>query len=152
MKALAEIDFNDVQALLPHTGNMVLLDRILDYQKDSLTAQVTVRDDRLFNDQPELPAWAGIEYMAQTIAAYIGVQALLAGEPIKLGYLLGTRRYVSNIASFNAGTVLYVDIKKIMQDEQLGVFECKIYGEEIEITANLNVYQPPDAIVLANPS
>lgn len=42
--------------------------------------------------------------------------------------------------------MLTVAIKKIMQDEQLGVFECKIYGNEIEISANLNVYQPPNAV------
>jgi predicted hotdog family 3-hydroxylacyl-ACP dehydratase len=56
--------------------------------------------------------------------------------------LLGTRRYNSNVSSFAAGTALTVRISNIMQDELLGVFDCQIKGEGIEITANLNVYQP----------
>jgi len=103
-----------------------------------------VRGDGLpLADQLNVPAWAGIEYMAQAIGAYAGIQAKQAGKPIRLGFLLGTRRYHSNVAGFAIGTRLTVTINKIMQDEQLGVFDCRIQGENIDIAANLNVYQPP---------
>jgi len=136
------IDFSDAASLLPHSGAMVLLDKVIDYDGESLAAELTVRNDGLFSNDANIPAWAGIEYMAQAIGAYAGIKAILAGEPIRLGYLLGTRRYNSNVSSFAAGTALTVRISNIMQDELLGVFDCQIKGEGIEITANLNVYQP----------
>ncbi|MDO9269600.1 MAG: hotdog family protein [Methylobacter sp.] len=134
---------NDVAGLIPHTGIMVLLDRILDCDDQGLTAELAVRGDGLFGDDETVPAWAGIEYMAQAIAAYVGVKARQANEPIRLGFLLGTRRYSSNVAAFKVGATITVRVNKIMQDDGLGVFECRILGEGVDIAANLNVYQPP---------
>lgn len=134
-----------VTELLPHTGTMVLLDRVLEYRDHGLSAELTVRGDGvLFGDSETVPAWVGLEYMAQTIGAYVGIQAKLAGKPIRLGFLLGTRRYNSNIGQFKVGTTLTVSVEKIIQDEELGVFECRIHGDNIAIDANLNVYQPRD--------
>jgi predicted hotdog family 3-hydroxylacyl-ACP dehydratase len=134
-----------VAELLPHTGDMVLLDRVVDCDGQGLTAELTVRGDGLLGgDHESVPAWIGIEYMAQTVAAYAGMQARLAGEPVRIGFLLGTRRYSSNVAAFKAGAVLTVRAIKVIQDDGLGVFDCRITGDGIEVTANLNVYQPPE--------
>lgn len=137
------IDYNDVAGLIPHSGQMVLLDRVVGFDNDHLTAEMVIRNDGLFGDAYSVPAWAGIEYMAQAVAAYAGIQSKLAGKPIKLGYLLGTRRYSSNVPSFKVGATLKVHIKLIIQDDKLGVFDCRILGNGIEVTANLTVYQPP---------
>ncbi|MCX7068209.1 MAG: hotdog family protein [Methylococcales bacterium] len=132
----------DIAELIPHSGRMVLLDNIIDADEHSLSAELTVRNDGLLGDANSVPAYAGIEYMAQAIAAYAGIQAKQAGEPIKIGFLLGTRRYTSNVGSFAVGTMLTIRVTKIIQDDKLGVFDCKIQGAGIEITASLNVYQP----------
>jgi len=133
----------DVADVIPHTGDMVLLDRIIDYDDQGLTAELVVRGDGLLGDDQAVPAWAGIEYMAQTIAAYVGIKARQANEPIRMGFLLGTRRYSSNVAAFKVGARLTIRAEKIIQDDGLGVFDCRIKGEAVEVTANLNVYQPP---------
>lgn len=145
---ISSIDFTDVAALIPHSGAMVLLDKVTGYDGTSLTAELTVRNDGLLGNEDGIPAWAGIEYMAQAVGAYAGIRSILAGEPIKLGYLLGTRRYTGNVAAIAVGTPLTVRITNIIQDEKLGVFDCLIVGDGIEITANLNVYQPPLNTVL----
>ncbi|CAA9889420.1 Beta-hydroxyacyl-(Acyl-carrier-protein) dehydratase FabA/FabZ [Candidatus Methylobacter favarea] len=146
------MDFNaiDIAELIPHSGKMVLLDRIIACDEHSLSAELTVRDDGLLGSKKAVPAWAGIEYMAQAVAAYAGVMAKKAGEPVKLGFLLGTRRYSSSVAEFKVGSRLTVRVKKVIQDDALGVFDCEIYGrihetgQDIEaiVSANLNVYQP----------
>ncbi len=135
---------NDITELIPHTGDMVLLDRIVDYDDMGLTAELAVRGDGLLGgDDQTVPAWGGIEYMAQTVAAYVGMKERQANEPIRMGFLLGTRRYSSNVAAFKVGSMLTIRVKKIIQDDGLGVFDCRIQGEGVEVTANLNVYQPP---------
>ncbi|MGZ4997167.1 MAG: ApeP family dehydratase [Methylobacter sp.] len=136
------VDVLEVAALVPHSGSMVLLDRIIDYDDQSLIAELVVRGDGLLGDDKAVPAWVGIEYMAQTIAAYVGVKARQANEPIRLGFLLGTRFYNSNVAAIEVGVTLTIRVEKIIQDDGLGVFECLILGEDVDITANLNVYQP----------
>ena len=140
----------DVAELLPHDGNMVLLDKVIEFDQESMVCEVVVRDDGLFGDSSgevkTVPAWLGIEYMAQTVAALDGMMCKLAGKPINLGFLLGTRRYICNIDTLTSGTILRVKVKRLMEDQGLAVFECEISGDGIEMSAKLNVYQPDSAI------
>lgn len=140
------LDINNIEVsdLVPHSGKMVLLDRIIGFDDNSLTAELVVRSDGLLGDEQSVPAWAGIEYMAQAIGAYAGIMAKRRGEPIKLGFLLGTRLYTSNVAEFVVHSTLIVRVDKIIQDNNLSVFGCRIQGVGVEIRATLNVYQPPD--------
>jgi predicted hotdog family 3-hydroxylacyl-ACP dehydratase len=133
--------------LLPHSGQMILLDSVTFVDDTRLTANLVVRDDGLLlSNTDSVPAWTGIEYMAQAIGAYVGIQAKQAGLPIRLGFLLGTRRYESNVDSFPVGSSLSVSAEKILQDGQLGVFDCRICGDNVDISATLNVYQPPESL------
>ncbi|MDD1605999.1 MAG: hotdog family protein [Methylococcaceae bacterium] len=138
-------DFNHIAIaeLIPHSGNMIFLDRIIAADETSLTAELVVRGDGLLGNDTTVPAWAGIEYMAQTVAAYAGLIAKQQGEAIRLGFLLGTRRYHSNVAEFSVGSLLTIRVEKIMQNTTLGVFDCCIQGVGVDVRSLLNVYQPP---------
>ncbi|MDD2659518.1 MAG: 3-hydroxylacyl-ACP dehydratase [Methylococcales bacterium] len=135
-----------VEDLLPHSGIMVLVNRVIEFDEENMVTEVIVRDDGLFGDGNTVPAWLGIEYMAQTIAALGGMKRRLAGEPLNLGFLLGTRRYVCNVGTFAVGSILSVSIKQLVEDQGLGVFDCRISAEGISASAKLNVYQPDSAI------
>ena len=137
------------ESVVPHTGTMVLLDQI-DYWNDhELHASVTVREDAPFADEQGIPAYVGIELMAQTIAAFGGCRARHAGEPVKIGFLVGSRRYTCSHSYFPVGARIEVQIKEIIRGENgLCVFECNLRGagEHAAITAsaNINVFQPDD--------
>ncbi|MBL1264388.1 ApeP family dehydratase [Methylomicrobium sp. RS1] len=133
----------DIAELLPHTGGMIWLDKVLAWDEETATAELTVRAGPLFGGGDTVPAWAGIEYMAQTIGLYAGLHAKRAGEPIRLGFLLGTRRFESSAPGFRIGSVLTVRVEKIMQDGHLSVFDCRITGDHVKVSAVLNVYQAP---------
>ena len=136
----------DIRSLVPHAGPMVLLDRVISVDEDSLLAEVRIRSDSLFCNTDGVGAWVGIEYMAQAIGAWAGYIAQLRGEPVKLGFLLGTRRYDCSRPIFVSGSVLRVHIQRVFQDENgLGSFECYIDDEEGRIaTAAVSVFQPPN--------
>ncbi len=131
-----------IRELLPHDGKMVLLERVISFDENSMTAEAVVRAAGLFGRAGTVPAWLGIEYMAQTVAAHSGMLCKLAGKPINLGFLLGTRRYFCNVSSFADGAVLSITTKRLIQDQGLGVFDCRIIGDGVEVSAKLNVYQP----------
>ena len=131
-----------VETLLPHSGSAVLLDRVIIFDAESMTTELTVRSDGLYGDEQSVPAWLGIEYMAQTVAAVEGMQRRLAGATPDLGFLLGTRRYLSSVDSFATGSILTVTVKRLIEDLGMSVFECTITGEGVEVSAKINVYQP----------
>ena len=131
-----------IEELLLHRGDMCLIDKVTHFDQQSLASQVTVQNNGLFDDGIYVPAWLGMEYMAQSIGAYQGMIDKIAQRPIQLGFLLGTRRYSSNVPHFKVGKILTISVKRIMQDQGLGVFECKISDPNVLVEANINVYQP----------
>jgi predicted hotdog family 3-hydroxylacyl-ACP dehydratase len=117
----------DIQTLVPHSGAMSLLGRLLAADAETLCAEVTIGPDTLFCDGREVGAWVGLEYMAQAVAAHAGYCARLRGEPVKVGFLLGSRRYQCSVPAFAMGMVLKVVVRRALQgDNGLGAFECRI--------------------------
>ncbi|RJG13152.1 3-hydroxylacyl-ACP dehydratase [Pseudomonas cavernicola] len=134
-----------IAELLPHAGDMILLDRVLSFGEEDVRTQLTVRPGGLFNRADgSLPAWVGVELMAQSIAAYAGCHARQAGESVELGFLLGTRSFQCNVEAFPAGTELQIHaIRSLQDDNGMGVFECHLRGPDIHAEARLNVFRPP---------
>jgi len=138
------MDISDIRLLIPHAGPMVLLDRVISVDQESLCAEVRIRSNSLFCDGDGVGAWVGLEYMAQAIGAWAGYTGQLRGEPVKLGFLLGTRRYECSRPAFALGSMLEVRIQRVFQNENgLGSFECYIDDEEGRIaSASVTVFQP----------
>ncbi len=136
-----------IEEVVPHRQDMCLLQRILRWDQDSIEAELVVPGTGLFIENGEMPAWIGIEYMAQAIAAWSGCRARAAGAAPQLGFLLGSRRYSSLRSGFPSGTCLRVQARReLLGDNGLGMFACRILaGEEEWAVANVSVYEPLDA-------
>jgi predicted hotdog family 3-hydroxylacyl-ACP dehydratase len=139
-------DMPDIRALVPHSGQMVLLDRALSADTDNLCAEVRVHAGSILAGGQGVGAWVGIEYMAQAIAAHAGWLALERGESVKVGFLLGSRKYEAKVSYFEVGSVLRVHVHRVLQAENgLGAFECRIDivdGMANAATATVTVFQP----------
>lgn len=149
MHQSSAVDTLDIRRFLPHSGVMVLLDRLLEVGPEDLWAEVTIRPDSMFCDVHGVPGWVGVEYMAQAIAAYAGYTAQLHNEAVKIGFLLGTRRYEASCPSFAIGSQLKIHVHRILQaDNGIGSFECQIHaaGQQLA-SAAVTVFQPADAAV-----
>ena len=133
--------------LLPHAGDMILIDAIERFDDEQIFTRLTVKPDGLFKlSDGSLPAWVGVELMAQSVAAFAGCHARQKGNPVELGFLLGTRKFECNVEAFPAGSELTVHgLRSLEDDNGMGVFECHIHGEGIHASARLNVFRPPQA-------
>lgn len=135
-----------VAELVPHSGKMSLLSEITGYGEDWLSARVDISQDSMFADSRGVPAWVGLEYLAQAIGAYAGLQERLKGETPKLGFLLGSRKYSCSRDYFALGDSLELKVIRNMQAENgLSAFDCHLSGGDYEASASLNVFQPEDA-------
>ncbi|PIG29547.1 putative hotdog family 3-hydroxylacyl-ACP dehydratase [Janthinobacterium sp. 35] len=143
------MSFPGIGELVPHSGAMVLLDRVLSADAENLCAEVTIHAGSVFYDAPSagVGSWVGIEYMAQAIAAHAGYLARLVGAPVKIGFLLGARRYEAQLPLFVDGSVLQVHVQQALQGENgLGAFECRIeMAGAVLAQATITVFQPEDA-------
>ncbi|MBP0597849.1 hotdog family protein [Herbaspirillum sp. LeCh32-8] len=138
-----------IEQLLPHAAPMILIDRVTAVDADALEADVQIRPESLFNSGAGVGSWVGVEYMAQAIAAWAGYHARQRGEDVKIGFLLGSRRYECAVPEFANGTRLKVTVKLLLQAENgLGSFDCAIIDAATRqelARANVSVFQPHDA-------
>jgi len=77
-----------IENLIPHAGDMVLLDHIVSYQADSLHARSTshLRASNPLRHGQKLPISAGIEYAAQAAAVH-GALTAQTGSADRPGFL-----------------------------------------------------------------
>lgn len=136
-----------IEVLIPHRGTMLLLDRVIALEDESTEAEFAPRAEAWYADERgNMPAWIGIELMAQTIAAHVGMLKRREGAAPKHGALLGTRRYTSTRPVFVAGERLRIYAKMIYRDTSgLAAYECSIVVGCDEIArATLKVFEPED--------
>lgn len=139
-----------VEDVIAHRGSMLLLDRIVHADAESCVAEYQPRADAWYADAAgHMPAWIGIELMAQTIAAQVGVAKRGLGVPPKQGMLLGTRSYKTNCPIFTADQGLRIEARLSFRDEGgLAAYVCQISPAaaptQVLASAILKVFEPDD--------
>ncbi len=136
--------------VLSHRPPMILLDQLSSYSGSGALCRVTITDESPFfqDGLAGVPSYIGIEYMAQTIAAFAGANALDGGESVKIGFLLGSRKYQTQVDRFSTGTTLDIEVMRLHQEDSgLSVFDCTIQTTNEKLAeARINVFQPPDPV------
>jgi len=159
MPSIPSAPIYDVASLLPHSGHMVLIDRVTEHRADFVRVEAHIGSKHILLQNGTLPATMGMEIMAQAIGAFAGIQAISAGEAVTLGFLLGTRKLNLFADSIPVGTTLAATAHLSTQDPSgMGVFDCELHWtdapDDVRDTlpqdgllaqAALNVYSPKDA-------
>lgn len=139
----------DVREFLPQEGPMVFLDRVLRADEERTVCSLRVDSLPLFRSaNGALPAWAGIESLAQCIAAHGGLEARRRGEAPRIGFLLGTRRLRVGAAWLQPGVDYVVMAEQVWGGEEgLVSFECSLVerkGGRRLLAGRINAYLPSD--------
>ena len=132
-----------IDEILYHQAPMILIDRVDAYDDMTLFSSVEITEQSPFLDKRLMPAYVGIEYMAQSVAAFSGIGALQAGRQAKIGYLVSARKMAMKVPYFKIGDQLKIEIHLVYNETPMAVFECFIKRQDLVVaTARLNVYQP----------
>jgi len=139
-----------IAELVPHAAPMILLDAVTHWTPTTLSAELKIHPLSALVTDCGVPAYVGIEYMAQAVSAHGGIRKLIDKCPVQIGFLLGSRRYHSSTENFPLGANIKIHItENIRNEDGLCVFDCKIEGELNDETffaeASLNVFQPKNA-------
>lgn len=139
----------NIKELLPQKDRMALLDAVVpdSVTKTGIKAQVTITEKTLFYDPKtkHVPVWIGIEYMAQTIAAFSNIPKPdnPEGSQVSIGLLLGARKYACHTQGFPLGQNLTITVDQLYYDNNLASFDCQIHHDKTCLaTAQVNVFHP----------
>ena len=119
-------EFPPVAELVPHTGDMVWLSRVVGHGGDRTVCEVDI-DGREFLPDPDgnVPVWVGLEFMAQCVAAHGGLVGREKGELPQIGYLLGSRCLTFHTDFFRSGQRIKVSAARVWgRAGGLVAFDC----------------------------
>lgn len=132
------------EQVLPHRYEMLLADEV-DYGADYGQITLTVRPGALFCERDGIPAWVGIEYMAQAMGVFSGVERRQQGGELQIGLLIGTRRYDSRVPVFALGARLTTTARLVFNEGQMFVFNCEISdGQQVLAHGDIKAFRPDD--------
>jgi predicted hotdog family 3-hydroxylacyl-ACP dehydratase len=131
---------------------MVLLGRVTSHVGDVTVCAAEIEDDALLRSPSgDVPAWMGLEYMAQCIAAHSGLRGLGGGEPPRVGFLVGSRRITFHARSFRRGQRLTVQARWVWGGAQgMVAFDCSIADADtgaLLAEGRLSCFTPGDGAV-----
>jgi len=139
-----------IEDLLPHRGQMLLIDELLDWEESQARARLRLGEDHPFADASgRVPTTVGLEMMAQTVAAWAGARGRRDGLAPRVGYLLACRSYQCSQPRFDAGAELTVTMYlEMRQDNGFGAYRGEIHqGERCLAQGRLSVMeQAPEAL------
>jgi predicted hotdog family 3-hydroxylacyl-ACP dehydratase len=136
-----------IEAVIPHRGTMLLLDALDTFAEQTLSAHASVDPHAWYADADgAMPAWIGIEVMAQAIAAHIALLSMRDGGRARPGVLLGSRSYKALQPAFRGGARLRVHVSELLRSEEgHGAYECTIDDGDVRCAeAVIKVFQPAD--------
>ena len=137
-----------IEEVLPHEAPMILLDSLVSFEDESGTCSHKITESSLlYNEKLQgVPSYVGIEYMAQSIAAYANANEIKQGRSVEIGFLVSTRKYKCDHSVFTQGMNLIINVIQLYRDESgLSAFDCSISVDNNQIaTARINVFQPND--------
>jgi len=141
-------EFPPVEQLLPHRRPMIVVDRIVAADDRELLSETQIDDSHPLFDAAAcgLPGWAIIELMAQTVGLHGGLLAQRSNEPVRIGYLLGTRRLELARPGAPAGSTVRVNVRlEFLDPEGIGSYQCDAWvNGEVFASARVNVYRQRD--------
>jgi len=132
--------------LLPHASPMLLVRSVLAHSPERTVCAVLVADSELFRAADgRVPAYVGLEYMAQCIAAHGGLLARALGTPPAPGLLVGAKQLALHREWLDADESLEVEARLLGRAGALASFGCALRaGAELVAEGTLSVYVSED--------
>jgi len=126
----------DARAFVPHREPMLLLNTVVDIGAAFAVCEWRAGNSLFLDPHGGVPAYTGIETMAQCIAVHAGARARVQGLEPPMGLLLGTRRFESSLGYFEPGRIYLVRCDALFRDEQgMSSFACELRDGDSRIAS-----------------
>ncbi len=103
--------FPRVEELVPHRPPMLLIDEVVEALPEGIRTRVHLTPYSPFMTPSGIGSAMGLEYLAQSAAAWFGVLSRQSGGAPRAGMLVACRSYEATVAFFDAGQTLDVSVR-----------------------------------------
>jgi predicted hotdog family 3-hydroxylacyl-ACP dehydratase len=140
--------FPPIDELIPHAGPMILVEEMTHWREGEASCCMRVRERAPFVENGMVESAVTIEYMAQTVAACLGYEALRGGGTVRVGMIIACKRFAAHAACLYVDDPLLIEAKRVRGNETLSHFDCRVLRDGVPFSeATLTLYhaeKPPD--------
>lgn len=124
----------DIASLIPHAGRMCLLDGVVMWDKERLSARASGHREagNPLRRNGRLGVLAGIEYAAQAMAAHGRLTGAVSARP-RMGFLIGLRDVVCHVEFIDELPDMIVTVERQMGDEDRVIYGFRISGGDAPV-------------------
>ena len=130
------IEKEELQSIIPHSGRMLLISRVIDYSLEErrIETEYDITEDCLFYDSVSqgVPGWAGFEFIAQSVSAFIGIRDR-GKVKHQFGFILSVSQIAIGLPFFSAGSIIKIKAEEIDHVDSVYVFNGEIFLEDKKI-------------------
>lgn len=136
--------------LLPHAAPMILLDSVEQADETRVECSVLLSDRDPFMAEGRVRAVVCLEYIAQAIGAFVGLERRARGLRPQIGYIVGLRTLALHREYLQRGDRLRVSATLTWSDQETATFDGTVQCEgECVAEGQVTVYQPNDPEVIS---
>ena len=134
--------FPPIEELMPHRDPMLWVDEVVAREEEAVHCRLTLRDSHVFVHEGSVEPVVAIEFMAQAIAALVGLRDRQKNENIRPGYLIAIPEARFEVDTFSVGQTLDLHVKRVWGDDELASFECRVEHQgALAAQAQISVYR-----------
>ena len=135
--------------LVPHGAPMLAVEELLDWREGFARARLTVQSDNQFVREGSLDTVMTFEYMAQTVAACLGMESRQGGGGVRVGMVIASREMKIERASIAVGEELFFEANLVRGSDYSSMFKTETRDAQGELvsTASLTLVHseaPPE--------
>jgi len=125
-----------ITELVPHAAPMLALEELLDWRDGFARARMTVPAGGPFERDGSVDAVLTLEYMAQTVAACLGMEAFRAGSGVRVGMVVACRRMELARPTLEVGEELFLEARCVRGTDATSHFEGEARDARGELVAS----------------
>lgn len=141
--------FPAITELVPHQAPLLALEEVTSWELGQARGKLTIRDSNPFVHQGELNTVMSLEYMAQCVAACLGMEAYISGVNVRVGMVIACRKMEISQPVLRVGQTYTVQAKCVRGTDAISHYDGEMHSEGGELVATCTMTlvhgeKPPD--------
>lgn len=132
-------EYPPIAQLVPHEPPMLAVEELVSCEKGKASGRLTVRDGLLFVRDGQLDTVITLEYMAQTVAACLGYEAINEGGAVRVGMVVACRAYQLHRPRVAVGETLLFEVERVQGTADMSQFDGRTLDEQGALVAEVSM-------------
>lgn len=127
--------FPAITELVPHQLPMLALDEVTSWELGKAEGRLTIRDSNPFVRDGELHTVMALEYMAQAVAACLGMEAYISGVNVRVGMVIACRKMTIAQPVLRVGQTYTVKATCVRATDAISHYDGEMHASDGAVVA-----------------